>query len=361
MPVKITEALRAKALRRPLVPAVYHDIDIKRLALVVTSERAFWAQEYQLRGVNPRTGKRYGGGTRYELGDAFAMPLVDARAAALMVKARVRDGHDPHGERMAQRSNLALQRTIVPTTVAEALDAFEKMLMAKAGVKPSPQTRAETVRYARKAVRLMKAETIAIGAVSKLMVRLMLDEFPNSQTENRLTFGGLNQFLTWCRRRGMIERNPLDDLDRGERPKPGPPRKNAPTVETLRTIWAAVEAEPAHARDMIRFGLLTALRRDEFAELAWSEVDLAKRKVTIVAGRMKNREEHTLPLSDAAFAILSNRPRQAPLVFPTLVGKTHRNWTPLLRRIRERIGESDRPKSLLRFVGLVCTMSRPET
>ena len=94
---------------------------------------------------------------------------------------------------------------------------------------------------------------------------------------------------------------------------------------------------------MIRFGLLTALRRDEFAELAWSEVDMAKRRITISAERMKNREEHTLPLSDDAFAILSNRPRDGPLVFPTQVGKPYLNWTPLLRRIRECIGESDRP------------------
>jgi integrase len=341
--IKITEAVRAKALRRPLIVTIYHDTEIKRFALIVRSERAFWAQEYQLRGVNPRTGKRFGGGTRYEIGDAFNMPLADARAAALKVKAAVREGRDPHGERIAKREELTRARSIIPTTTCEALDIFEKMLVAKAGAKPSPRTRAETIRYGRKAIRLMKAEAVAIGSVSTLMVRLMLDEFPNSQTEKRLTFSGLNQFLTWCRRREMIERNPVDDLDRGERPKPGAARKNAPTIETLRRIWAAVEPEPEYVRDMIRFGLLTALRRDEFAELPWSEVDMAKGKITIAAERMKNREEHTLPLSDAAFAILSNRARHGPLVFPTQAGKAHHNWTLLLRRIRERIGESDRP------------------
>ena len=343
MPIKITEDVRSRALRRPLKPDVYRDTEIKGFLLVVTSRRAFWCQSYQLRGINPRTGKRQGGGTRYELGDTVDMSLKDARTAALKVKASVRDGHDPQHARMTQQANLALERTIVPTTVSEAIAAFEKMLMAKSGPKPSPRTRAETVRYSRKAIRLMKTETIAIGGVTKLMVRLMLDEFKNSQAEKRLTFGGLNQFLTWCRRREMIERNPLDDLDRGERPKPGAPRKNAPTIETLRMIWDAVETEPAHARDMIRFGLLTALRRDEFAELPWYEVDMARRKITIAAGRMKNREEHTLPLSDAAFAILSNRPRHGSLVFPTQFGKPYLNWTPLLRRIRECIGESDRP------------------
>jgi Arm domain-containing DNA-binding protein len=105
MLIRITEAVRAKALRRPLVPAVYHDTDIKRFTLVVTTERAFWAQAYQLRGVNPRTGKRYGGGTRYEIGDGVDMPLAYARAAALKVKAAVREGRDPHGERMAKRKS----------------------------------------------------------------------------------------------------------------------------------------------------------------------------------------------------------------------------------------------------------------
>jgi integrase len=316
LPIKITEDVRSQALHRPLKPAVIRDVEVRGFTLVVTTRRAFWCLTYQLRGTNPRTGKRHGGGTRYELGDAVGMSLKDAKTAALKAKARVRDGYDPQRELMIQRANLAIERTIVPTTVAEALDAFEKTLMAQTGPKPSPRTRRETVRYARKAIGLMKAETIAIAAVAKLMVRLMLDEFPDSQADKRMTFGGLNQFLTWCRRREMIERNPLDDLDPGERPKPGPARKNAPTIETLRRIWAAAEDESAHARDMLRFGLLTALRRDEFSELPWSEVDMAKRKITIVAGRMKNREEHTLPLSDAAFVILSSRTRHGPLVFP---------------------------------------------
>src|SRR5262249_41946131 len=107
MLIKITEAVRARALRRPLVPAVYHDTDIKRFALIVRTGRAFWAQEYQLRGLNPRTGKRYGGGTRCEIGDAIDMPLAYARAAALRVKAAVREGRDPHGERMTKRQELA--------------------------------------------------------------------------------------------------------------------------------------------------------------------------------------------------------------------------------------------------------------
>src|ERR1700691_3273310 len=72
--VKITEAVRAAMLRRiggKLVPDVAHDTEIRRFALIIKTERAFWALFFQPQGVNPATGKRWGGGKRVELGDAF--------------------------------------------------------------------------------------------------------------------------------------------------------------------------------------------------------------------------------------------------------------------------------------------------
>ena len=71
-----------RRLRRPLVPSVTKDSDIRGLALHVTSTRSFWALTYQPRGINPSTGKRWGGGVRYELGDAMLMTVAEARTAA---------------------------------------------------------------------------------------------------------------------------------------------------------------------------------------------------------------------------------------------------------------------------------------
>ena len=98
---KITEDIRAKALRRPLVPDVIGETEIRGFALIITSRRAFWALRYQPRGINPATGKRWGGGVRHELGDAFATSIAEARAAALAAKALVGQGRDPHREAMA--------------------------------------------------------------------------------------------------------------------------------------------------------------------------------------------------------------------------------------------------------------------
>ena len=64
--IRITESVRSVALRRPLKPSVTRDAEIAGLTLIVTTRRAFWAFVYQPRGVNPATGKRWGGGVRHE-------------------------------------------------------------------------------------------------------------------------------------------------------------------------------------------------------------------------------------------------------------------------------------------------------
>ena len=87
---KITEDVRARALKRvggELQPSVTKDTDIKGFALVVTTRRAFWCVVFRPKGVNPATGKRWGGGVRLELGDAFMTSIADARASALKAKA----------------------------------------------------------------------------------------------------------------------------------------------------------------------------------------------------------------------------------------------------------------------------------
>ena len=53
----------------------------------------------------------------------------------------------------------------------------------------------------------------------------------------------------------------------------------------------------------LRFTVLTAARTGETRLAKWREVDLAAREWTIPEERMKAGEEHTVPLSDAAFAI----------------------------------------------------------
>jgi integrase len=336
--IKITEAVRSAALRRPLVPSVTRDSEIPGLCLIVTRRRGFWALVYQPRGINPATGKRWGGGVRHELGDAMLTTISEARGAALAVKSLVRQGRSPHHEAMTSRANLEASRAIIPTTVAEALEAYAKALAIRST--PSEYTRKQSLRYARKSCALMNAAALPIGAVSAPMVRLLAETVPGSGAERVHVYGALNRFMGWCRKQGLIETNPCDALDRHDRPRPSKAREHVPSLDTLRAVWRAVEGE--RACDLVRLLLLLPLRRNEAAGLTWSEVDLGQGRVRISAARMKARQLHELPLAEPAFAILAARKLTVTgdLVFPSSEGASFSDWGRLLTRIRARIGES---------------------
>jgi integrase len=341
---KITETVRAARLRRVdgvLVPSVTDDSEVPGFTLHVGSKRAFWAVTYQPRGINPAIGKRWGK-VRHEIGDAYTVPLAEARAEARAVKARASLGEDPHKERMASVAASVAARTVLPTTLAEALDAYEKAVMARR--EPKEATRRQSIHYARKAVRLMKAEKLALTRLDSSVILLMIETAEGSAGERRHVFGALSRFLSWSRRQKLIEHNPCDDIERNERPKPGKARSNVPSIEEIRALWAAAEDEPM--RDLVRFMLLVPLRRDEAGGLLWSEVNLDNGRIRIRADRMKKAADHELPLSPQALAILAARAetKAGDLVFPSGVGKAYDGWNRLALRLRKEIGQAKATK-----------------
>ena len=91
---------------------------------------------------------------------------------------------------MALRASVEAARSIIPTTVAEALDAYAKALAAR--TTPSEATRRQALHYVRKAFRLMRAESLPLAAIDVPMVRLMIETMPGSQAEKRMVFGCLS-------------------------------------------------------------------------------------------------------------------------------------------------------------------------
>ena len=79
--------------------------------------------------------------------------------------------------------------------------------------------------------------------------------------------------------------------------------------DELRNVWRAAETFSPPWGQFIRLMLLTATRRDEVADMPWSEVtgDLW----TIPGTRYKTKVEITLPLSRAAMKVLDELPRIA--------------------------------------------------
>lgn len=75
--------------------------------------------------------------------------------------------------------------------------------------------------------------------------------------------------------------------------------------------------------------ILCGSRQGETRGARWSEISLEEHKWRVPAGRMKARVAHTVPLSDAAVALLEGLPRLAgsDLVFPSPRGKEMSDMT----------------------------------
>jgi len=86
--------------------------------------------------------------------------------------------------------------------------------------------------------------------------------------------------------------------------------------DELRIIWRTAEATEGPFGHFIQFLLLTATRRNEAAMMVRDEVS-GDGDWVIPASRMKAKQEHVVPLSAAAKAILDDMPKLGRYVFTT--------------------------------------------
>jgi integrase len=82
--------------------------------------------------------------------------------------------------------------------------------------------------------------------------------------------------------------------------------------DELRDLWQATEAGGVFFA-IVRLLLLTAQRRDEVSQMQWPEID--GNTWVIPADRSKTKVPNVVPLTDAAFTILSTLERRNEFVF----------------------------------------------
>jgi integrase len=124
----------------------------------------------------------------------------------------------------------------------------------------------------------------------------------------------VHRFFRWCVGRDIIAANPASDL-----PKPANETKRDRVLsdDELVAVWNAAGKVGWPFGEAIRLLILTGARREEIAQLRWSEI---KGDVIALDGsRTKNGEPHTVPLSLAASTVIQRIPRIAgsPLAFTT--------------------------------------------
>ncbi len=114
-------------------------------------------------------------------------------------------------------------------------------------------------------------------------------------------------------------------------------------------VFPHARAHPA----VLRFILLTLVRREEAAGARWREIDLTGGKWTVPSERTKNAEPHTVPLSRQAIALLrALGPGAADeLVFSTFTGGPIGNWDRETKVLQEASGTEGWTRHDLRRTG----------
>jgi integrase len=240
---------------------------------------------------------------RAVVGKVGVLSLDDARKAARKLIVGIHDGGDPVSAKAKSRVK---DGVLFQQTAAEYL-AFRTKDMKPLSL---DQCRRHLELYwkplNRMAVAKIDRATIAaeLRAIAKERGDVAADR-------SRSTLSAL---FAWCIGEGYRDDNPVMGTNKSNKDEG---RERVLTDDELVKIWRA--APNSDYGRIVRLLMLTGQRRDEIANLQWSEIDSKTRLIALPAPRTKNSRPHDVPLSAPAMAILMATPMidDRPYVFGT--------------------------------------------
>lgn len=264
------------------------DAGLKGLYLIIQKGGAkSWALRYRFAG---KPGK-------LTLGQWPVMGLADARAAAAQAIEAVAMGRDPSALRKANAALLAEAadpKRIERDNLKTVIDTFMKRHAAR------NRGAADVAAMFRREILPALGER-RIQEISKREIIEILDGIVDRGspiTANRL-LAHMRTLWTWAKGRDIIIVSPLDGI---KPPSPETARERVLTDQEIAWFWKACVEIGQPFGSLFQFMLLTGQRRGEAAGIVGSEVQDGI--WTLPAARSKNGDEHTLPLSPHALAIL---------------------------------------------------------
>jgi integrase len=125
------------------------------------------------------------------------------------------------------------------------------------------------------------------------------------------TLAAMRALFRWANRRDLVEAVPTV----GILPPGAATRRDRvlSDAELARVLRAARQLGHPFG-SFTQLLILTALRRNEAANLRWDEIDLTERLITLPAERTKSRRAHLVPLAPTAIDLLARLPRTGTFV-----------------------------------------------
>lgn len=154
-----------------------------------------------------------------------------------------------------------------------------------------------------------------LNEITRADIVKVLDQYSNRPARRKEIHSLLRKLFNWATDRQDIEFSPLAGM---KAPKAVPSRRRVLSDEEVVALWKATESAGWPWGPYVRMLILTMQRRQEVAEMDWSEIDLSARRWILPAERAKNDEEHVIPLTSLALRELQLLgPKRKGLVFTT--------------------------------------------
>ena len=298
---RVVENLPAKAER-----FVVWDTELKGFGVRVTSQgRKTYLVRYRTTG---------GADRRLTLATHGVMTTEEAREQARRILAEAAMGGDPQGVKAERRAEMTVQ------------ELCELYMAEGTATKKSTTLRIDRIRIDRHINPRLgnrKVTDITRADIQRLMIDVGNGNIRGAATPHTRggrgaaarTVGLLGGIFTFAQERGFVEVNPVRGLKRYKDNR----RErflSAAELAKLGDLLSALEkdgGDPRHVA-IIRLLLLTGARKNEIAQLRWSEVDLEK-------GLLRLKDSKTGPkvirLGGAAATLFSKLPKAHPIwVFP---------------------------------------------
>jgi integrase len=301
---RVVDKLSPKGVEKAKNPGYYNDGGGLYL-LIGPNEAKSWVFRYRADGRLREMG----------LGPLHTVGLAEARGKARQCRHLRLDGIDPIEVRKATRTQAKLDAAKV-MTFAQCAERY--IASHKAGwknPKHAAQWPATLGSYVNPVFGSLPVQSIDVGLVMKAIEPIWMVK---PETAGRVR-GRIESILDWATTRGYRKgenparwRGHLENL----LPKKSKVRRvehhaALPYVE-ISDFMAELRQQDGIAARSLELAILSAARTGEVISARWIEVDFDGHLWAIPAGRMKAGNEHRVPLSDAALAILRRSAEDPP-------------------------------------------------